>query len=377
MTTVSSAQYSNYYLLLGSTAASASRTAASSGGSGTGSSSNNATNITLSSAAQTALATKDLATVVAETREALDKLLADAKATSPLKDGKLAIDLSSLDRRALYAVAANTEGKFSDDERSAAAIELSNRFDAALTGPAAVARITGDYSTLYKAALDFLDGASPEEKATDAWAKQKAGALEAQKQLAADPTTLPAVADDPVADYLERAQNGETGQPRDFGDVATDVRAALDKQYADAKAAGTQLVFSKLRKVGQQVDFSQFNSRALSAIALNQDDKFSGEEVLAAKAEMRSRTGQALLASFKSAASGSDPTAFATNLISAYASLSPEERQAAGWTESFYNAALSNYESSSKIAQMFAQSTGASSSSGSTGLGSLTTLLGG
>lgn len=376
MTTVSSTQYSSYYALLGSTAATATKTTSSaSTGSGTDSSSSSATNITLSSAALSALNTKDLATVVAETRAALDKLLTDAKVTSPMKDGKPAIDLSSLDRRALYAVVSNASGKFTDDERPAAAINLSNRFDAALTGPAAVARLTGDYAGLYKASLDFLDGASAEEKATDAWAKQKAAALEAQKQLTADPTKMPVVDNDPVADYLKRAQGGQTGQPRDFGNVATDVRTALDKQYADAKAAGKELVFSKLRKVGQQVDFSVFDSRSLSAIALNKDEKFTGEEVNAAKAEIRGRSGQALLASFKSASSGSDPTAFAVNIISAYASLSPEERQAVGWTESFYNAAVSNYESSSKIAQMFAQSSG--SNSNSSGLGSLAALLGG
>ena len=71
----------------------------------------------------------------------------------------------------------------------------------------------------------------------------------------------------------------------------------------NAKAAGKELLFSKLRKVGQQVDFSQFDSRSLSAIALNKDEKFTGEEINAAKAEMRSRSGQALLASFKSASS--------------------------------------------------------------------------
>jgi len=375
MTTISAAQYSNYYLLLGSTA-SASKTAASSGSAdtGTGSSSNGATNITLSSAAQSALSTKDLATVVAETREALTKLLDDAKLTSPLKDGKLALDLSSLDRRALYAVASNAEGKFTDDERSAAAIELSNRLDAALAGPAAVARVTGDLANLYKAATDFLDGASPEEKAADAWAKQKAALLEAQKQLTADPQTMPDVADDPVVDYLKRVENGQAGQVRDFGDVAKDARAALDKQYADAKAAGQELVFSKLRKVGQQVDFSNFDSRSLSAIALNKDDQFSGEEVNAAKAEMRTRSGQALLASFKSASNSGDPTAFATSIISAFASLTSEERQAAGWTDSFYAAAVSNYESSLKLADMFAQSS--SGSANNSGLSGLASLLG-
>ncbi|MFD1943225.1 hypothetical protein [Paradevosia shaoguanensis] len=376
MTTINTAQYTNAYLLLGNTAASIAKATAAASSSNTGSSSQDAaTNITLSSTAQSALATKDLATVVAETRAALTKLLTDAKLTSPLKDGKLALDLSSLDRRALYAVAANTENKFTDDERSAAALELTSRLDAALAGPAAIGRVTGDYASLYKAAVEFLDGASAEEKATDTWARQKAALLEAQKQLTADPTTLPVVDNDPVADYLKRAAGGQTGPSRDFGDIAKDARTALDKQYEDAKAAGKELVFSKFRTKGQQADFSQFDSRSLSAIALNKDEKFSDQEVSAAKAEMRTRSGQALLASFKSASSSTDPTAFATNIIGAYASLSSEEREAAGWSESFYAAAVSNYESSLKLAQMFAQSSG--SSSNSSGLGGLAGLLGG
>lgn len=374
MTTITSAtQYSAYRYL--ATATTTSSTAGSSSGAGDNSSSssgNSATSITLSSAALSAMGVKDYATVIAETRTALTKLLDDAEATSPLKDGKLAIDLSGLDRRALFAIASNAEGQFTDDERSAAAIELSNRFDAALTGPAAVARVTGDGATLYKAALDFLDGASDEEKATDVWKTRKAATLEAQKQLAADPATLPDVANDPVADYLRRSETGKTGELRDFGDVATDVRAALDKQAADAKAAGKELVFSKFRKNGQQVDFSQFDSRSLSAIVLNKDDKFSVEEVNAAKSEIRTRSGQALLASFKSASSSGDPTAFALNLISAYSSLSAEERTAVGWTQSFYDNALANYQSSAKIAEMFASSTQSDSvSSGFSGLASL------
>ena len=374
MTTITSAtQYSAYRYL--ATATTTSSTAGSSSGAGdnnSSSSGNSATSITLSSAALSAMGVKDYATVIAETRTALTKLLDDAEATSPLKDGKLAIDLSGLDRRALFAIASNAEGQFTDDERSAAAIELSNRFDAALTGPAAVARVTGDGATLYKAALDFLDGASDEEKATDVWKTRKAATLEAQKQLAADPATLPDVANDPVADYLRRSETGKTGELRDFGYVATDVRAALDKQAADAKAAGKELVFSKFRKNGQQVDFSQFDSRSLSAIVLNKDDKFSVEEVNAAKSEIRTRSGQALLASFKSASSSGDPTAFALNLISAYSSLSAEERTAVGWTQSFYDNALANYQSSAKIAEMFASSTQSDSvSSGFSGLASL------
>ena len=358
MTSITATSYAAYYTA--STAGSATAKTASSTtattSSGTGSSA--ATTITLSDAAKAALAGKDFTTVVAETRAALDKLLKADGATAAT------IDLAGLDRRALFAIASNAEGKFTDAEQSAAKTEAAKRRDDALAGPYAVARVTDHVEGLYTAALAFLDAASAEEKATPAWAAQKAATLEAQKQLAADPSKIPTVDGDIVADYISRAATGDTAKPSDFADVATDARTALDKQYADAKAAGLELVFQKSRKTGQQADLSRFDSRALSAIALNQGDQFTGEEVLAAKAEMRARSGAAVLAGFKAAASGSDPTAFAQNIISAYGSMSAEERQAAGWSESFYAAAVANYKSASSLADMFASAGGSVSGSG-------------
>src|SRR5690349_12126062 len=71
-------------------------------------------NVTLSAQAQAALAaqTDNRTTdqVVASARTALDKLLAGAKSTSALKDGKATIDVSGLDRRSLYAIASNKGG---------------------------------------------------------------------------------------------------------------------------------------------------------------------------------------------------------------------------------------------------------------------------
>lgn len=323
----------------------------------------NATNITLSDAAKATLSQKDSSTIIAEVRAALSKLMTDAGVTSPA-----GLDLSSLDRRGLFAISANGDGTFTQAEKEAAQQELSARFDAALTGPLAVARVTGDMSDLYKAAVDHMDAAGSEERATPTWAKIKAALIEAQKQLLASPDAMPEVDGDPVSDFIARTNAGEAGQLRDFGDVAKDARAALDKQIAAAKDAGTTLVFRAGRR-GQLADLTQFSGRSLAAIALNQGAAFSDDEVSAAKAEMKSRSGAALLAGFKNASGGSDPTAFAKNIIAAYASMSSEERTAAGWSEQFYSAALSNYQSANTLAQML------SGSSSGNGSGNMMSLL--
>lgn len=321
-----------------------------------------ATSVTLSEAAKAALQGKDFATVIAEARANLTRLLTEAKLESPLKDGKLIADLSKADRRELFAIASNAGQKFTADEQKAAGLELRNRFDQALVGPAAVARVTDDIKGLYTAALAHLEAMSPEEKASAAWADQKAAVEEALKQFAADPKAVPTgIANDPVTAYLARVEKGETGKPRDFGAVTSDVRAALDKQYADARAAGKDLVFGTRRSTGQQADLSSFDSRSLSAIALNNAGKFSETEVFAAQREMRARSGAAVLAGLKNASSSADPTAFAKNLISVYGSMSPEERSAAGWSSAFYDNVLANYRTSSKIAEMFSGGSGAMS----------------
>lgn len=321
---------------------------------GTGTSSA-ATNVTLSDTARAALAAKDYATVIAEARAALSKIMTDAGKDTPIADGKLTVDLSSLDRRALFALAANGEGKFSTEEQQAAALDLQNRFDAALAGPAAVMRVTGDYKGLYSAAAAFLDGAGEEQKATPIWKAQREAVAAGLKQLETKPDAAPTgIAGDPVAAYLNRAAGGQTGQARPISDVASDVRTALDKQYAAAKAAGTRLIFSTRFGTGQQADLSAFDSRSLSSIALNTSDKFNETEQLAAKRELRSRSNAAMLAGLKQAGSSSDPTAFAKNLMSMYGSLSTEERQATGLNANFYQTVLDNYRTSSKIAQMIA-----------------------
>jgi hypothetical protein len=307
-----------------------------------GGSPSSATNVTLSDAAKAALAGKDYATVVADARATLDKLLLDAKLASPLQDGKLAVDLSKVDRRELYAMSVNAEQKFSVDEQKAAQIEMQNRFDQAMAGPTAVARVTGSLKGLYVAALALLDSFGAEEKASSSYADQRAALENVLKQLTDNPGTMPTeVPSDPISAYMDRLAAGETGEPRDFGDVTSDARATLDAQYADG---------------ADDPDYADFDSRSLAAVALNAEGKFSPQEVRAAKTEMGSRTAQALLAGLKST-STTDPAGFASNVISLYGAMSAEERAAAGWSDNLYQAAVASYQTSSKLAQMLGSTT--------------------
>ncbi|QQR37663.1 hypothetical protein JI749_08695 [Devosia oryziradicis] len=316
-----------------------------------------ATSVTLSDEAMAALAVTDFATVVAETRAKLTALLKEADRTSPLQDGKLAVDLGSLDARQLFAMA--SDDSFSDDEREAAGLEMQRRFEAALAGPAAVARVTGNFTALYKAAAEYLDSLGPEEKDGADWIAGRAAVTEAQKQLQAAPKTMPdAGPDDPVALYLALVEAGQAAQPQDIADVAKGARKTLDALYADAIKAGKAPTYNRATTVGTYIDLSKLPSRTLSSIVVDGTSQFSTEEVNAARTALRDKSGAALLAGFQSAAKSSDPTAFSQNIMSIFASMSTEERQAAGWSEQFYQAAVDSYTSTSKLTQMFAEAGG-------------------
>tara|TARA_R110002124_G_scaffold36451_16_gene117499 strand:+ start:2021 stop:3133 length:1113 start_codon:yes stop_codon:yes gene_type:complete len=316
-----------------------------------------ATAITLSSAAQAALATKDFATVLSDTRAKLAALLTEADLKSPLKDDKLAVDLSSLDQRELYAMA--SDDSFSSDEQKAAGLEMQRRFENAMSGPAGVAQVTGNFTALYKAAAEYLDGLGAEEKAGADWKAGRAAVTEGLKQLQSAPKTMPDTGDqDPVQLYLALVNAGEAMQQHDIGDVASAARKSLDALYADAIANGKAPTFNKQTTVGTYIDMSGFPSRTLSAIALNTNNKFSAEEASEARAALRTKSGAALVAGFQNAAKSSDPTAFSQNIISIFTSMSSEERQAAGWSDQFYQAAVQSYQSTSKLTQMFAEAGG-------------------
>jgi len=318
--------------------------------------SNSATNLTLSEAARAQLAKAsmpDFATVTSDARAALDRLYAAAGVKGPILEGKTTIDLSLLDRRSLFAVSTNNGGKFTPDEQAVAAKELEQRFDAALAPAVATTRLTGDYNVSYNAALDYLDGASPEEKATETWAAQRAAVLKGYQATQKEPGTAPSgIAGDPVAPALTGTVIPTTGEARDFGDVASDVRAFLDRQKSEAASKGKELVYDPRRKTGQLADLSSLDNRALSAISLNKDNRFSGEEIYAAKQVLDGRTRAAVLDALKQSQSTGDPRQLSLGILKTYSTMSPEERQATNWTPEFQDAAIKSYKSTSTLLSM-------------------------
>ena len=320
---------------------------------------NAATNLTLSDAAKAKLAseatTPDFATVTNDARATLDKLYVAAKVSGPLTaDGKSTVDLFSMDRRSLFAIATNNSGKFTADEQSVASQELTSRFNAALAPAAAATSMTKNYTVVYKAALDYLDGASPEEKATTTWATQRTAVLKGYEAAKQKPDTAPSgISGDIVASYLAKYPDGApAGTTKTFATVATNARAALDAQARLATENKTELVYDPNRKFGQLVDFSSFDNRSLSAITLNQDQKFSNEEIYAAKKELGSRNRASILSSLKQSQQSGDPSQLSLGILQSYSAMSDEERQASGWTVSFRDNVLQQYKSTSNILSM-------------------------
>ncbi len=320
---------------------------------------NAATNLTLSDAARARLAnattSPDFATVASNARTSLDALYAAAKVTGPLSsDGKPTVDLSQLDRRSLFAISTNSGGKFTKDEQGIASDELKIRLNAALAPAAATAAMTNNYTVVYKAALNYLDGASSEEKATSTWAAQHAAVQKGYQAAQQNPDAVPSgIPGDPVATYL--AQN-PFGAPatvkKDFSTVAKDVRSTLDTQAIEARQNGRELVYEPGRKTGQLVDFSSMDGRSLSAIALNQNNLFSLQEVQAAKKELSSRTRNSILSSMKQSQSSGDPSQLSLGILQSYSAMSDEERLATNWNPAFRDTLIQNYKSSNGILLM-------------------------
>lgn len=334
-----------------------------------------ATEVVLSEEAKAALAERDFAKVLADARSKLTELLDEAGRTSPLQKGKLALDLSTLDHRELYAM--SSDASFSADEREAAGLEMQRRFEAALAGPAAIAKVTGNYTNLYKAAAAYLDGLGAEERASADWKAGRAAVTEGLKQLQTKPGSLPDAGDsDPVALYLALAEAGNAAEPISMDDLASNTRTTLDRLYAEAKANGKLATYNRQTTTGTYIDMSRFSSRALSSIVLDTSGDFTQTEINAARSALQAKSGATLLAGFQSANKSGDPTAFSQNIIAAFTSLSAEERMAVGWSDKLYEAAMQSYASTSKLMSMFGQATGGGSA-GATGPGGLAALLGG
>jgi hypothetical protein len=320
--------------------------------------SNAATNLTLSAAARAQLAntaaTKDFTAVISDSRAAPDKLYKAAGVTAAYDSGgKPTIDLTSLDRRALFAIASNAGGQFTDAEQTLAGVTRIAGFNAALSPAAQTAKLTGDYGVVYKAAADYLDGASAEEKETATWQAERTAVAKGLTATQTDPAHVPSgITNDPVASYLAQYPAGSTATTQDFSSVAKAARAALDDQAKQAAAAGKELVFDPGRKVGQLADLSALDNRSLSAISLNQDQLFSKEETFAAKRELDSRNRASILSALKQSQVSGNPADFSLGLLTAYSGMSAEERTAANWTPAFRDNAVQSYKATTSLLSM-------------------------
>ncbi len=323
---------------------------------------NAATNLTLSAQAKAQLAsaasTKDFSAVISDSRAALDKLYKAANVSAPYdSSGKPTIDLSSLDRRALYAIASNAGGKFSDAEQTVAAVTRIAGFNAALSPATQTAKLTGSYNSVYKAAADYLDGASSEEKATATWQAERAAVGKGITATQADPSKIPSgISNDPVAAYLAQYPSGSAMPTEDFASVAKSARAVLDAQAKTASAAGKELVYDPGRRVGQQADLSVLSNRDLSAVSLNKDSLFSLEETTAAKRELDSRNRASILGALKQSQTSGNPADFSLGLLNAYSAMSAEERTATNWTPAFRDHAVQSYKSTTTLLSLLKSS---------------------
>lgn len=311
--------------------------------------------VTISDAARSASAEPDFASIISAARQLLNELLAEAERTSPLEGGKLALDMTRLSQRELHAMKANDDALFTSDERKAAELEMQRRFGNALAGPLAVSELTSDYRPLYRAAAAHLDALSAEQKAEPQWKEARAAIDAALVKLAGNKGTPPAdIAGDPVAAWLEtRAETGgnETTDP---ASLEESLRAILDKQYEKAREAGRSPTFDPKNTRGEFVDLAAFDAETISTMVLNRKGLFSTEEIRAANAEIRKRANVALSEGYRDAAKSGDPTAFARNVISIYSSLSPDVRQAAGFSDAMLSTAISSFETTSRLMEMMA-----------------------
>src|SRR5258706_4800533 len=149
----------NAYGLGSGTSKSASTTT---GATDTSSPSSSSTVVTLSDEAkaylaQTPAAAADppsITTLTTNARAWFDQQYASLGISSAMLDGQVAVDLSGQSRATLSAVADNAQGQFTADEAAAATKTLQTRFDDAMTPNVVIARHTGDYASLYRAASD-------------------------------------------------------------------------------------------------------------------------------------------------------------------------------------------------------------------------------
>ncbi|MBS0248299.1 MAG: hypothetical protein JSR61_16910 [Proteobacteria bacterium] len=320
--------------------------------------------VELSDAAKAYLAsqsssTADLAT---DARKWFDAQYKSTGLASPMLDGNVALDMTSLSRETLSAVAANSGGIFNKDEVLAAGVTLQKRFDDALMPHVVVARHTGDYASLYKAAAEYLDKAGADERATPLWISTRKAVDDGLALAQKSPMKAPQTTDgnDPVAALLQKtSQVTDAGGTTTDADAATDARARLDALANKARDAGTELVFDASRKTGQLVDFSSFSNRALAVMTLNQDGQFSADESRAAKKELDQRNRTSLMSVFNG--SNSDVGAQSLALLKHYNNMTAAEKAASGYNKDLESRLVQSY----RLAQMFGSGSSGGSSGGS------------
>lgn len=326
--------------------------------------------VELSDAAKAYLANQSssAADLAAEARKWFDAQYKSTGLASPMLDGKVALDMTSVSRETLSAIAANTGGLFSKDEALAAGATLQKRFDDALTPHVVVARHTGDYAALYKAAADYLDKAGADERATPLWISTKKAVDDGLSLAKKSPMQAPQTTDgnDPVAALLKQtSQVAAVTDAATDADAASDARARLDALANKARDAGTDLVFDAARKTGQLADFSSFSNRSLAVMTLNQDGQFSADESRAAKKELDLRNRKSLMSVFNG--STSDVGSQSLAMLSHYNKMSAAEKLASGYNKDLESRLVQNY----RLASMF----GNGSSGGTSGASNNTSLL--
>jgi hypothetical protein len=330
------------------------------------------TSVTLSDEAKAYLAKQappatddppSLTTVTTNARAWFDQQYASLGISSAMLDGQVAVDLSGQSRATLSAVADNAQGQFTTDEATAATKTLQTRFDDAMTPYVVIARHTGDYASLYRAASDYLDSAGADEKATSAWQNQKQAV---QQGLAAATASFGKAPDtsndaDPVKALLNKTSAPTPAAAGSSPDaLSANARAMLDAQASSAKDNGKELVFTSARKTGQQVDFTNFDNRTLAIMALNTGGSFSTDEAGAAKAELTQRSRSAVLTAFDPK-TGGGAMASSQALLQQYSSMSAEEKKVLGFSDDYANKIAQNYRAMSSVQSSLGSGSGSSS----------------
>ena len=121
----------------------------------------------------------------------------------------------------------------------------------------------------------------------------------------------------PVSITIEakRAAAAKEDAGKTAADLAEEVRASLDKQYA---AAGQK----------NSADLTTLSGRALATIALNETALFSPSEIAAAKQELRARDRQSMLSIISSGPlTAASLATYSQDMLAARDLMSAEEKQ--------------------------------------------------